>query len=540
MEGLEYAPHPSCVFKGIPFAKPPVGALRFKPPQNVAAEDFMATAHNHYDKESGVFKAHEYSAGCMQKCHLQHPEISCPAKISEDCLYLNVYTPKLSLEEEELKGNPELLPVMFWIHGGNYDQGAGGVSVYHGSHLASQYNVVVVSINYRLGAFGGLAGADGTLLGNYNLQDQRKAMMWVKENIRAFYGNPDLVTIFGQSAGGFSVGTHLASPKSWPYFHRAIMQSNPLSLPTETIQTASTYTEAIAKKLNCEKPTGTETADCLRQVPAEILLDVQKNTSYPTELHRFLHKFMPWTPIVDGDELPMSVMRAAQQNKLAPGVPIMHGTVRNEAVQFVWGASPGPMTAFKLNELLDAVFGFKNAAVIKELYGQPENTTDTRPYFYPIVTDFVFRCSGRNFSKMLANKRDIFRYQFDHFLSYTHYFQNAWYPECDDYICHGAELPMLFNIVQFLPRFAANMSKEEYILEHQMRAVWTNFAKTGTPNKPVPVPGQADSPKAFVFDRYNSTRDEGMHFQAPKHSKMEAKYREKFCDTFDTIGYYFG
>lgn len=147
------------------------------------------------------------------------------------------------------------LPVMFFIHGGNFDQGAGGVDIYHGGRLATANNVVVVTINYRLGVLGGLVAADGLIGGNFNLRDQRLALQWVQYNIAAFGGNRELVTIFGQSAGGASVAAHLASPPSWPLFHRAIPQSNPVSLPTETVDNALVIGDAIAVKLGCTTKT---------------------------------------------------------------------------------------------------------------------------------------------------------------------------------------------------------------------------------------------------------------------------------------------
>lgn len=304
VEGAYFQPYPTCVYKGIPFAQPPVGALRFAPPK--PASPFAGAS---------PFPAKAYGAGCMQHCTLQQPSLSCPATTDEDCLFLNVFTPLTSAVSPAAKR-----PVLVWIHGGNFIIGAGGTDVYHGSIFANRSDVVIVTINYRLGLFGGLFTTGAAVAGNFQLQDQQEALRWVSANIAAFGGDPALVTIMGQSAGGFSVAAHLSSPDSWPLFQRAIVESDPLALPTESEADAAILGDLVVSTLGCPPSPTTYSPDaaaaqlaCLRNVSQEQLLAVQQATPFPKEPKLILHKFMPWTPVVRPNStiLPLSVKQAA-------------------------------------------------------------------------------------------------------------------------------------------------------------------------------------------------------------------------------------
>ena len=204
---------PVTVFKGIPFAAPPIGDLRWRPPAAPASWQ-------------GVRKADEFGASCMQPVHGDFlpwtKEFLIQNRISEDCLYLNVWSPKLSATAD--------LPVVVFIHGGAFNEGSGSIAVYDGTNLAST-GLVVVTINYRLGVFGFLAHPELTAessvqaSGNYGLMDQIAALKWVQFNIQQFGGNPSRVTLWGQSAGAFSVAALIASPEAKGLFQRAIADS---------------------------------------------------------------------------------------------------------------------------------------------------------------------------------------------------------------------------------------------------------------------------------------------------------------------------
>eukprot|EP00755_Sulcionema_specki_P027449 Sspe_Gene.87785::Locus_59591_Transcript_1_2_Confidence_0.667_Length_767::g.87785::m.87785 len=197
----------SHVFRGIPYAAPPVGKLRWAPP----------TAPTPWKTP---FNASEDGAGCPQECML--PPMACPPRQSEDCLTLNVFTP---LGATKGAG----YPVMVWLHGGNFFQGYGGGVLYDGSYIVNRSKVIIVSVTYRLGALGFYAA--GNLKGSYGYQDQQQAMRWVQTNIANFGGDPKQVTLWGQSAGAMSIALHMTDPVSDPLFHAAIMQSEPFSLP---------------------------------------------------------------------------------------------------------------------------------------------------------------------------------------------------------------------------------------------------------------------------------------------------------------------
>src|SRR5262245_3593825 len=193
-------------YRGIPYALPPVGDLRWAPPE----------AHPRWND---LRPATAFGAICPQDN---------VAGDSEDCLFLNIWTPRAVVDRQK----PKQLPVMVFIHGGYFVFGAGSLPLYDGAYLAASGNVVVVTLNYRLGALGFLAVPELGLTGNFGILDQRQALRWVAENIAAFGGDPSKVTIFGESAGAMSVGLHLFSiPANRGLFRAAIMESNPLALP---------------------------------------------------------------------------------------------------------------------------------------------------------------------------------------------------------------------------------------------------------------------------------------------------------------------
>jgi len=236
-------------FLGIPYAAPPVGDLRWRPPQEP-------------ERWNGVRDATSFGPHC--------PQVATPygtPSMTEDCLFLNVFTPPKTNQ-----GRPHLLPVMFWIHGGGLVVGES--DGYDPSNLVAQ-GVVVVTINYRIGELGFLAHSALTAespkgaSGNYGLLDQQAALRWVRRNIRAFGGDPDNVTIFGQSAGGLSVQSQLASPLAAGLFHKAIVESGAYSLQQPSLAAAEAIGAVFAASAGCAVPS---TAACLRSLPVQVIL----------------------------------------------------------------------------------------------------------------------------------------------------------------------------------------------------------------------------------------------------------------------------
>ncbi len=296
------------LFKGIPFAAPPVGERRWRPPAPLAPWQ-------------GVRPTDTYGWNAMQGVVFNDIDPMIPG-VSEDCLYLNVWTPAREPGEK--------LPVLFWIYGGGFVVGHASEPRYDGTNLAAR-GMVVVAPNYRLGALGFMAHPELTqeqgASGNYGLLDQLAALEWVKRNIAAFGGDPDAVTIAGESAGSISVSAQMASPRAAGLFRGAIGQSGAMMPPPATSPDLS---RAVAEKLGvalAEKLGATSLAD-LRAVPAERIVAAQAG--------------MRFWPIVDGDFLadtPEAIFAAGKQNDVA----LLAGWNRDEGFNFdVSKASPKP------------------------------------------------------------------------------------------------------------------------------------------------------------------------------------------------------
>ncbi len=248
-------------WKGIPYASPPVGSLRFAPPEAVTP-----WAPSKLD-------ASQYGPDCYQ---LVDPVLNPLADInhmSEDCLYLNVFTPAGHVtrsRQGKFISGAKKLPVMLWFHGGAFQQGAARRPEYDGKKLAER-DIIVVTINYRLGALGFLVSSPDGLYGNFGLMDQRAALDWVKNNIEAFGGDPDNITLFGESAGAVMIGLHLLMEGAGNLFHKAIMQSNPLGYTFRSVIVADFIGEALKKNVDCRD------LACLRAERIEEIMRAQSS-----------------------------------------------------------------------------------------------------------------------------------------------------------------------------------------------------------------------------------------------------------------------
>lgn len=306
------------VFKGIPYAASPVGDLRWKTPQT-------------HEKWEGVLECTTFGPAAMQPDPnpflMWTEEFIAPAeKMSEDCLYLNIWSKATSSEEKR--------PVILYIHGGAFSSGSGAVPIYNGKAMAEK-GIVFVTINYRLGIFGFFAHPELTAesphhaSGNYGLLDQVAALKWIAENIKAFGGDPGNVTIAGQSAGAFSVNFLVASPLAKGLFHKAIAESGGAVLPTnrfaenQTLENAEKDGDSLLHKL------GIKNIAELRAVSAEDLLKARIYTG----------------PIVDGYFLPASLYTIFQEGK-QNDVPVLTGWNANEGI---FGGPPVNAETFRIN-----------------------------------------------------------------------------------------------------------------------------------------------------------------------------------------------
>jgi para-nitrobenzyl esterase len=442
-----------CVFRGIPYAKPPVGALRFRPPQ--PPETWSGT------RDAGGFGGSAPQNTMM----LALPGMDVGAT-DEDCLSLNVWTPACDGKRR---------PVMFWIHGGGYVIGSGAQAVYDGAALARRGDVVVVTINYRMGPLGFLYLADLCPdypdTGNEGTRDQVAALRWVHDNAEAFGGDPENLTIFGESAGGMSVGTILGVPSARGLFRRAIPQSG-ASHNFHTRETASKIAEAFLDHLGIAPA---DAADALPAVPVASLLDMQQQTLFKLAGRTGL---LPFQPLVDGDFLPDPPLEAVRAGG-ARGVSLLVGTTRDE-----WkllGALIEPDVPSLDDErlrqkLAGRIPGVDGDALLDIYRGAREGRFPTRApeIFYAIETDRVFRVPAIRLTEAQApHTEQCFMYRMDWESPLFGGLLGA---------CHAIELPFVFG-TWAMPggeQFVGAGDAAARFCEQVMDA-WLAFARTGDP-----------------------------------------------------------
>jgi len=433
------------VFKGIPFAAPPVGDLRWKPPEPVVPW-------------TGVRKADAFGPQCMQlPLPTGSPYASDPAPMSEDCLYLNVWTSA---------GANEKRPVMMWIYGGGWTIGAAsaasdGVFIYDGAMLARK-GVVVVTPNYRLGALGFLAYPELTAesphhsSGNYAILDHIAALQWVRKNISAFGGDPANVAIFGESAGSASVNVTQATPLARGMFHKAIGESAARFWPfTPTGPFTPTLGQAEQRGVALARAVGADSLKALRSVPAEKLVAVRS--------------FVP-SITVDDWVLPADVRTIFAQKKQS-AVPVLVGSNADEWTLLAAAFDTAfPTTMEGFHQRVDAQFPGL-AKEFDEVY-PVKSTDDIAPALMHVGRDNGLTLQMRTWARMVtAAGRKAFLYQFTRIPQSPN--ANAWGA------FHAAEIPYVFGNLRFP---TVTYTETDRSLSATMSSYWVNFAKTGDPN----------------------------------------------------------
>jgi para-nitrobenzyl esterase len=432
-------------FLGIPFAKPPVGPLRWHEPVPAASW-------------SGVRQATTFGAHCMQPKIYADMIFRDPGG-SEDCLTLNVWTPA--------KDKSAKLPVMVWIFGGGFTAGGTSERRQDGAHLATK-GVVVVSMNYRLGIFGFFAhpelAAESShgASGNYGLLDQTAALRWVQNNIKAFGGDPNNVTVFGESAGSFSVSEQMASPLAKGLFQRAIGESGGAfassTLAMKSLQEAEAQDAAFATS----KLSATTLAE-LRALPADKILEAVSQKPEPGSPP------LRFAPDVDGYFLPESVpaiFAAHQQND----VPLLAGWNRDEG-GFATGA-----TVESLQDALRKQFPDHADEAIK-VYAANDDAEAVRVLSDLRADTFIAYSTWRWIEAQVSTgTKPVYRFRFDLAppADPNHLGGLAAY--------HSSEIPYVFGDLDLLQGFA--WRPEDHALSDQMEQYWTNFARSGDPNGP--------------------------------------------------------
>ena len=442
-------------FKGIPYAAPPVGEGRWKPPQPVSPWQ-------------GVRDCFEFGAACPQKMPTLFatiPEMAIRVPESEDCLFLNIWTPA---ERTSAK-----LPVLYWIHGGGYVMGAASQPLYDGQELA-RLGCVVVSINYRLGLFGFLAHpalskeSTDKVSGNYGLLDQIDGLRWVKRNIAAFGGDPNHVTIFGESAGGMSVLCLLAAPEAKGLFHGAISQSPAwmnMAQLRETFPGEETAEQTGQRLLAGSGVPASADARQMRQLDVKALVQAAPAEPGPGAPLR-LKPLTRWIgPIVDGHVLtdnPNTLFAAGRQH----AVPVIIGNTREEMSLLALGTKFPADEAAYLKQLKD---DFGNlAGPVAKMYPAPDGK-ELKPAIIQLASDLSFVSETRHIARAhAAAGQKTFRYQFSRG-SKRGFLQSLG-------AHHGCELAFLFQ------RPAARDDDGEMGISRTIGRYWINFAAAGDPN----------------------------------------------------------
>lgn len=450
-------------FKGIPFAAAPVGDRRWRPPQPPipwpAIRD--ASAYKTLALQS------RYPAGSFFK-QPDYPQ-------NEDCLHLNVWTPTIAPQAK--------LPVMVWVHGGYFTYGGGALPNYDGSNLA-KHDVVVVTFNYRLGVLGFLAHPDLSaesevgVSGNYGLLDQMAALQWIQENITQFGGDPSNVTLFGESAGSWSISILLCSPLAKGLFHKAIGQSGASTGPAPFLK-ENKNGKIAGEKVGAAfvKATGVNSLTALRQLPFSAIETAAKASHYHTE------------PYVDGwllpDE-PRFIMDAGEQHQ----VPILIGSNQDEATAFT-DPRQLPKTLASFQEDLRKRYG-KWADRLFEAY-PADSEEDILKAHLDRLGDQLFTLSMRHWAERSAKAK------IPTFLYYFTRIPNI--PNKDYYgSYHGAEIPYVFDNLSKIPVEGIFNERDQELAE-QVISYWVSFARNGVPsNEQLPAWPSYNPETAFYLE----------------------------------------
>jgi para-nitrobenzyl esterase len=452
-------------FLGIPYAAPPVGNLRWRPP--------VAHAPWFQPLEATNFANH-----CPQP-----PSPFGRASITEDCLFLNVFTP---LSSDSFR----LHPVMVWIHGGALVTGES--DDYDPTALVED-GVIVVTINYRLGALGFLAhpafaaentdpdhdrDIDSNSAGDYGLMDQQQALRWVRDNILFFGGDPLNVTIFGESAGGLSVFSHLVSPPAAGLFHKAIIESGSYALTTQTLATAEAAGTAFATAAGCTS----QTAACLRALPITAILANEDPAGY--------------TPNIDGEFLPLSLGTALATGQFHR-VPVIQGTNHDEwrlftALDFDLTIGPIANNEAAYEAALATLVG--PAAPIVSAQYPLASFPSADIAFATAGTDAAFACPALAADLSMSPFVPVSPYEFNDENAPQDFLPPVSFPYA---AAHASELQYLFTLPVTVPR--QPLTAQQLQLSSTMQHYWTNFAKFGTPNSPSAPLWQVFNPLAGNF-----------------------------------------
>ncbi|XP_048844662.1 neuroligin-1-like isoform X4 [Brienomyrus brachyistius] len=502
---------PVVQFLGVPYAAPPTGGRRFQPPEPPIPW-------------SGTRNTTQFAPVCPQTVlEGRLPDVMLPVWFtnglevvssyvqdqSEDCLFLNIYVPT----EDDIRESGSPKPVMVFIHGGSYMEGTG--NMFDGSILASYGNVIVITVNYRLGVLGFLSTGDQAAKGNYGLLDLIQALRWTSENIAFFGGDPLRITVFGSGAGASCVNlltlSHYSEGNRWSnstkgLFQRAIAQSGTaLSSWAVSFQPAK-YARLLAKKVGCNLRGTVELVECLQKKHYKELVD---QDIQPARYH------IAFGPVIDGDVIPDDPQILMEQGEFL-NYDIMLGVNQGEGLKFV------ELIVDSENGVQANDFDYAVSSFVDDLYGYPDGKDILRETIKFMYTDWADRHNPETRRKTLlalftdhqwvapaiatADLHSSFGSP-TYFYAFYHHCQTDQVPPWAD-AAHGDEIPYVFGLPMIGPTdlFPCNFSKNDVMLSAVVMTYWTNFAKTGDPNQPVPQDTKFIHTKPNRFEEVAWTR----------------------------------
>ena len=430
---------------GIPYAAPPVGNLRFRPPETAPCV-------------TEIQDATAWGPQCLQKADGE-------VVGEEDCLQLNVWAPSGAADA----------PVLFFLHGGGNQAGGastarGGVELYDGERLAENSGAVVVTVQYRLGALGFLVHdalvADDGSAGNYGLLDQVAALGWVRDNIATFGGDPSQLLLFGESAGAIDACALLASPRATGLFSSVIMQSGSYTMKE--------WSDALAYGTELLEPLGCTTADCLRAASAKDIVALQdEEIISPSGIIA-----QKWAPVIDGDVLPLQPETALAGEHNA--VPLVVGANRDEMALVIPLVGTDVLYE-QVVQALDLLLDDEQEKALHALYDE-DLFPSARDALVALVSDGEFICPARRIAAAAAEGQTepVYRYFYTHVISGYDWAGAG----------HGMELFYLFGAVEDLPLHAFDAADET--LERSMAERWAAMAATGVPGDGWPAWDESD------------------------------------------------
>lgn len=490
LRGLEVlarrSSNPIAAFLGVPFAQPPIGRLRFAPPVPL-------------ELWTGVKDATKFGPICpqsLQSVRETYRPFHVEDNMSEDCLYLNIWTPEANFNR--------LRPVMVWFYGGAFVQGLS--NYFDGTAYSSFHDVVFVSFNYRVGPFGFLATEDGHVKGNMGILDQLEALRWIKKHIKSFGGDPDNVTVFGESAGAICISLHLLSPLSNGLFHRAILQSGSSCYYSAAWRSIdqSKYVVSHLNRHGAEVKNGREIVEFLSDKSS-------------TDIVKMLGE--GFNPTVDGvflSDVPLNLYRSGKFNP----IDVIIGFNTNEGMQFIerlkqrFSIFPKESAENLLKTIVFNQF-YRGRPNADEIYRTLHSTyiekassaLELQQKLVEVYGDILFILPALTQASLHSQRGRTYLYQFDHRPFFSHY--PSWVVAD-----HGNEIPYTIG-EPFLDRMPDVWSEEERMFSSMILSYWSNFARTGDPN---------DS-SLRMWPRFDETKKEFMVLRHQNHLTIDNNFQ---------------